>query len=113
MARSDSLQDAVKNSSNIYLDTLFGDITDLSDQHKKMIKDTLQAMLRPDSNLRISIEDAIRQFVKINPNNPLDKPLSEVGRNGFFNQTPLDASTEEVEIALDTLDLTKTKGMTG
>ena len=94
---------AVKwNASNINLDSLFTDISDLSEQHKNMIKETLLAMFRVESHQRISIEEAIGEFVKINLSNGNANELVDIGRSDhcFFKQIPLNSSIVQVDEAL-------------
>ena len=61
----------IYNASNVNLDSLFSGIDDLNDDIKKIIKSTLQAMLKTNYRRRISIEGAISEFAKIIRPNPV------------------------------------------
>ncbi len=55
----------VLSAENVNLDTLFMGITDLSDNNKQIIQSTLQSMLEADSDMRMSIEEAIERFSQV------------------------------------------------
>lgn len=54
------------NAHNIDLNTLFSGIVGLDDENKSLIKTTLAGMFRADSNLRLSIDEAIESLSHVN-----------------------------------------------
>ncbi|ARG97586.1 protein kinase domain-containing protein [Legionella micdadei] len=67
-----SIERCARNAQNVDLSSLFMGISGLDSENQKIIRSMLEGMLRADARARLSIEEAIHLFSRVNLDRPID-----------------------------------------